>query len=186
MATWHWRGHTNKFSFEVFFFVFFFNPSFKTGIFYRFFIYIVFCPSCKGFSFSCLEFPAWISLLWGCSHAEVAWLLFLFLFFWYHSLCLWRDCTTLPGSEQSHTSPPYLWSEPTHCTLGCFSSQFHLAEGKNPFKIFHFEKKTFVLFFFIVSLHYFNLLFLNFFFSVNLSAMTHYQSHWTILWHATL
>lgn len=68
-----------------------------------------------GFRFSCLEFPARISLFWGCSHAELAWLILSFFSsFFLIPLCLWRDCTTLPGSEQSHTSPPYLWSERTH------------------------------------------------------------------------
>lgn len=55
MATWHWCGHTNKFSFEFFFF-------FLTGIFYcSCYPFFVFKFPFKGVGFSCLEIPGWIS-----------------------------------------------------------------------------------------------------------------------------
>ncbi len=71
MATWHWCGHTNKFSFDVFFF-FLFNWN----------ILLIFLSSAfkfpfKGVGFSCLEFLGWIFFFfcgwWGCSDAGVVW-----------------------------------------------------------------------------------------------------------------
>lgn len=71
--------------------------------------------------------------------------------------------TTRVRTEPYQPSLFMKWAN-TLCTLGCFSSQFHLAEGKNPFKIFHFEKKTFVLFFSLYPYIILTFFFLLFFF----------------------
>lgn len=74
MATWHWCGHTNKFSFEFFFFLFNWNILLLLFILFLFLSF----PS-KGLVSAALRFQAGFLLFfffcrqWGCSDAGVVW-----------------------------------------------------------------------------------------------------------------
>lgn len=89
---------------------------------------------------------------------------FFFSFFFDTTLFVTRLYdTTRVRTEPYQPSLFMKWAN-TLCTLGCFSSQFHLAEGKNPFQIFHFEKKTFFFYCILIILSFFLILFFCYFF----------------------